>query len=179
MILWNRKVPAPHLDAGVHRPFIANDWFRKHYMYFAYGLMILIYLTAVRTGGFRAGNYYIKILMFPIIYVCHEMLHILTVYGKGDIYLNHSGLYLWLTPDFELTKGRYWIFVSLPLIVLTGATGILSVILDGTLSGYLRYIAWINAVIAGSDIINSVLIAIKPADAVFCRGYYRLNKNRN
>lgn len=35
------------------------------------------------------------------------------------------------------------------------------------------YVMWINAMIAGSDIINSALIAIKPNNSLFYRGYYK------
>ena len=48
-----------------------------------------------------------------------------------------------------------------------------AVFTTGTLSEYLRYIAWINAITAGSDIINSFLILIKPARSSFIRGFYR------
>ena len=119
----------------------------------------------------------IRVIVFLVVYPIHELLHISVVFKKGDIYLNHSGIYFWLTPNVELTKGRFWLFMTLPLIVLTGVTGIVSVFTDGTVGEYLCYIAWINAIIAGSDIINSVLIAIKPSRTAFYRGYYRRLRN--
>lgn len=44
------------------------------------------------------------------------------------------------------------------------------VIFDGLL-----YVLWVNAIIAGADIINLVLIAIKPTKAVFYRGHYKID----
>ena len=41
------------------------------------------------------------------------------------------------------------------------------------------YIAWSNAIIASSDIINSPLILLKPNDSVFCRGYYKTGMKRS
>ena len=41
----------------------------------------------------------------------------------------------------------------------------------------LRYILCVNAIIAGSDIINSILIAVKPSNAKFCGGYYIDSRN--
>lgn len=38
------------------------------------------------------------------------------------------------------------------------------------------FVAWLNAIIAGSDILNSVLILIKPGKAKFYRGYYIIEK---
>lgn len=173
MLYWNKQIPGLNIDYNEYKPFIKNDWFRSHYMWFAYGLMAIIWAAAFITGGFRAGNLFIRILMFLIVYPVHESLHILTIFRKGDIYLSHSGLYFWLTPDVEMGKGHFWLFMTLPLIVLTGFAGIGSMFATGELKEYLVYIAWINAFIAGSDIINSVLIAIKPPKSVFYRGYFK------
>ena len=179
MIHWNKTLPKLNINYDEYKPFIKNEWFRKNYMYFAYGLMILLFVLATITGGFRAGNLWIKILLFPFVYVIHESLHVLTVFRKGDIYLNYwGGIYLWMTPDFELSKPRYWLFMTLPLLVLTGCTGIAGLFGSGAVKEYLCYIAWLNAFIAGSDIINSPLILIKPAGSHFYRGYYRCEKIR-
>lgn len=40
----------------------------------------------------------------------------------------------------------------------------------------LVYVAWVNSIIAGSDIINSVLIAIKPNNVLIYRGFYNGGK---
>ena len=173
MIYWNKPIPYLNIDFDQYIPFIKNKWFRKHYMWFAYGLMIILYLIAYFCHGFRAGNLFIRILIFLIVYLVHESLHILSVCRKGDIYLSHSGLYFWLTPDFGLTKWRFWIFMTLPLIVLTGMTAVGSIFVPDGIRSYLVYIAWINAIIAGSDLINSLLIIIKPPKTVFYRGYYK------
>ena len=63
--------------------------------------------------------------------------------------------------------------MSLPLIGLTVVPAIACAFLSGECRAALAYMAWVNAVIAGSDIINSVLIAIKPRHALFYRGYCR------
>ena len=49
-----------------------------------------------------------------------------------------------------------------------------SVFLSGIIREIAVYIAWVNSIIAASDIINSVLIAIKPKDSLFYRGYYKI-----
>ena len=176
MIHIRKPIPELNIDHSEYKPFIKNDWFRKNYMWFAYGLMIILFWMAFIFGGFRAGNLITKILIYMAVYPIHESIHILTVMGKGDIYLSHSGLYFWLTPDVELSKIRLWIFMTMPLIVLTGIPAVASFFTPEKVSEYLRYIAWINAITAGSDIINSVLIAIKPSRTVFYRGFYKRNK---
>ena len=62
--------------------------------------------------------------------------------------------------------------MTLPLLVLTIIPMFLLFLVDGYVFEVLMYIMWVNAIIAGSDIINSILIAIKPSNAKFCRGYY-------
>ena len=132
MIYWNKSLPKLNIDYEKYKPCIKNEWFRKNYMYFAYGLMIMLFALATITGGFRAGNLWIRILIFPFVYVIHESLHVLSVFRKGDIYLNYfGGIYLWMTPNFELSKSRYWIFMTLPLLILTGFTGIASLFTTG------------------------------------------------
>lgn len=66
----------------------------------------------------------------------------------------------------------YFVFMSLPFIGLTIVPAILYIFLSGELKDIVVYIAWVNAIIAGADIINSVLIAIKPNNSLFYRGYY-------
>ena len=174
MIHWNKELPKINIDHDVYKPFIKNEWFRKNYMYFTYGLMIFLFVIASIVGGFRAGNLWIRILIFPFVYVIHESLHVLTVCRRGELYLNYfGGIYLWMTPDFELSKGRFWVYMTLPLLVLTGLTGIAGLFSSGEIREYFYYIAWLNSIIAGSDIINSVLILFKPARSIFYRGYYR------
>lgn len=173
MLKWTRQLPPVSKDLTGYKPFIKNEWFRKNYMWFAYGLMIILLNAAFFAGAFSCGTLLIKILLFLIIYPVHELLHIITVVTKGNIYLTHSGLYFWLTPDAELSKGRYWLFMILPLLVLTVICGAASFFVPADIAGYLRYTAWINAVIAGSDIINSFLILIKPSGTYFYRGFYR------
>ena len=173
MIYWGKSLPKFSIDVNEYRPFIKNDWFRKNYMFFAYGLMIILFITSWCIGIYRKLPLYVELVIFLVVYIVHESLHIITVCTKGDLYLTHSGLYFWLTPDAVLPKGRFWIFITLPLLVLTGVTGITGFFVSGPLSDYLFYIAWINSIIAGSDIINSFLIAIKPSGTVYYRGYYK------
>ena len=66
-------------------------------------------------------------------------------------------------------------FMSLPSLVLTVIPMCLLPYVKGVIFDGLLYVLWINAIIAGADINNSVLIAIKPAKAVFYRGYYKID----
>ncbi|WP_420851952.1 hypothetical protein [Paenibacillus allorhizoplanae] len=51
---------------------------------------------------------------------------------------------------------------------------IVSFFVSEDIKSILLFMSWINSLISVSDIINSFLIAIKPKNSVFCRGYYRL-----
>ena len=75
-----------------------------------------------------------------------------------------------------MSKKRFWMFMSLPLLVLTVIPLCLLPFTKGVIFEGMLYVLWINAIIAGVDIINSVLIAIKPAKAVFYRGYYKIEE---
>jgi len=177
MIYWNRPLPELQIDWKEYKPFIKNEWFRSHYMWFTYGLMGLIFAVGVFGGVLKAGSPVLELLIILPLYVTHELLHILVVFRKGDLYLNYfGGIYLWLTPDVALGKGRFWLFITLPFLVLTPGAGIAGMLIGGRCGDFLWYLAWVNAIIAGSDILNSVLIAVKPKGSLFYRGYY---KNRS
>ena len=88
MIRWVRTVPQPEIDHSKYRPFIRNDWFRKHYMVFAYGLMALLTVLLFVTGGMRGVYYPVRLPIFVLVFLMHESLHILVVYQLGDIYLS-------------------------------------------------------------------------------------------
>ncbi len=74
-----------------------------------------------------------------------------------------------------MSKKRFLMFMSLPLFVLTVIPLCLLPYAKGVIFDGLLYVLWMNAIIAGADIINTVLIAIKPAKAVFYRGYYKID----
>ena len=173
MIRWVQTVPQPEIDHSQYRPFIRNDWFRKHYMVFAYGLMALLTVLLFVTGGMRGVCYPVRLPIFVLVFLVHELLHILVVYRLGDIYLSHSGLFFWMQPHARMSKGRFFLFMTLPLFTLTVVPAVLLLPDTGALRPYLLYIAWSNAIIASSDIIKAMLIPLKPNDSVFYRGYYK------
>ena len=126
--------------------------------------------------GERGIPVYLRLVSFVLVFLVHESLHILVVYSGGDIYMTRRGLYFWLQPDMEMSRGRFFLFMSLPLLALTVLPAVLLLFVSGPLAPWLKWIAWINAFIAGSDIINTALIPFKPRDAKFYWGYYRIGK---
>ena len=179
MIVWFRHLPQISMDLLEWVPFIQNNWFRKHFMKFVYLLQIIIIFLALSFFGtsFSSINIFALILISIIVFVIHELLHILVIHKKGDISLTFRERYFWLHTNAVLTKMRFWVFMSLPLLVLSGVPAIMSFYVSGNLKVILLFVTWLNLWISGSDIINSFLIAIKPKNAVFCRGYYRVEKN--
>ena len=172
MMYFFKPLPPSDMDFSNYRPFIKNEWFRKHFMMFVYVLQATLILISVALGVWNFSNIFVRVLVFVIVYLCHELLHILVVYRIGDISLTHSGIFLWLNSSAIMSKKRFWLFMTLPLLVLTIIPMSFLPFARGFSFDVLKYIAWINAIIAGSDIINSILIAIKPSNAKFCRGYY-------
>ena len=111
-----------------------------------------------------------------LVFIIHECLHIFVINKKGDISLTFSGIFFWLNTNATLSKTRFWVFMSLPLIALSVVPAIVSFYVSGNIKSILLFVSWINLLISSSDIINSFLIAIKPKNSVFCRGYYRVGK---
>ncbi|WP_102272154.1 DUF3267 domain-containing protein [Cytobacillus massiliigabonensis] len=175
MILWFRHLPQVRLDLSEWTPFIQNDWFRKHYMKFVYLLQVIIFLVPYFVGGwFPRIPMFALFLIGILVFIIHEALHIIVVNKKGDISLTFRGIFFWLHTNAILSNPRFWIFMSLPFIALSIVPLIISLFLSEDLKSVLLFVSWINAMISGSDIINSFLIAMKPKNSEFCRGYYRL-----
>ncbi|MFE1243430.1 DUF3267 domain-containing protein [Fictibacillus sp. NPDC058756] len=156
-------------------PFIRNNWYRKHYMKFVYLLQIIILMIPYffRTG-FTKINSFSLIIIGILVFIIHESLHIIVVNKKGDISLTFSGIFFWLNTNATLSKSRFWIFMSLPFIVLSVVPFVMSLYVSGNFKIILLFACWLNSIISSSDIYNSVLIAIKPKDTVYCRGYYKV-----
>lgn len=178
MIIWFRHLPQISMDTVEWTPFIKNNWFRKHYMKFVYLLQIAIFLMSrFFDVWFSPIDTFALILIFIFVFIIHESLHVLVINKKGDISLTFRGTFFWLHTNAVLSKARFWIFMSLPLISLSVLPAIVSFYVSGNIKSILLFISWINLWISASDIINSFLIVIKPKHSVFCRGYYRVEKN--
>lgn len=177
IINWFRHLPPISMDWSDWTPFIQNDWYRKHYMKFVYLLQIIIFLIPFffETSFTHITIFYLT-LMGIFVFVIHECLHIIVINKKGDS-LTVSRTFFLLSTNAILSKTRFWLFMSLPIIVLSVVPAVLSFYVLGNLKAILLFVCWINAVMSSSDIYNSFLIASKPKKTVFCRGYYLVNKS--
>ena len=168
-----KPLPPAEIDTAVYRPFIHNEWFREHFMLFVYALQISLAGISAFLGVWRFAWLPTSAALFAAVFLVHELLHISAVYTAGDISLTHSGIFFWLNSGAELTKARFLLFMSLPLLALTVLPAAAMPFCTGRLYELLRSTAWANAIIAGADIINTVLIILKPKGSVFFRGYYK------
>ncbi|MDA1760537.1 DUF3267 domain-containing protein [Bacillus thuringiensis] len=163
------------MDYSEWTPFIQNTWYQKHYMKFVYLLQIIIFMIPYFfETGFTHINIFYLIIIGILVFIIHECLHILVISKKGDISLTFSKRFFWLNTNAVLSKTRFWVFMSLPIIVLSIAPAIMSFYVSGNIKSILLFICWINTFISASDIYNSFLIAMKPRNSFFCRGYYQV-----
>ncbi len=149
MILWFKNLPATDIDFSSWVPFIRNSWFRTHYMKFVYLLMISIALAPglvlgqdiisqlitatnqVNISSSSVGFYITLILFSACIFMIHEFFHIIVIYRLGDISLTFSGIFFWLNTNAPLSKKRFWLFMSLPLIMLSIVPAMASLYMSG------------------------------------------------
>ena len=168
-----KPLPDEVIDITDWKPFIKNQWFRNHFMYFVYFLQATLVVASLRLGVWNFADFFVKAGLFVLIYIIHELLHLIVIWKAGDISITHSGIFFWITSGAVLGKLRFFIFMSLPLIGLTILPSILCFFCQDELRNIAVYIVWVNSIIAGADIINSVLIIMKPNNSVFYRGYYK------
>ena len=159
-------------------PFINNRRFSERFMLYVYALQAALIVLSAFLGVWRVFSLAVRVLLFCGVYAVHELLHLAVIWRTGDISITHSGIFLWITPGATLSKRRFFMFMSLPLLALTAAPAFVLLLgaerLGGTAFDLIKYSACVNAIIAGADIINSILIAIKPRAAMFRRGYYTI-----
>lgn len=174
MIHFLKPLPPGKFDFEEWQPFIKNKWFDRNFMKFVYVLQIVLVILSVFTGAWLFSNWIAKIIVFCVVYLVHELLHIVVIYRIGDISITHLGIFFWIHSDAVMSKKRFWVFMALPFIGLTVLPMLVLFFMEGFWFELIRYVVWINAIIAGADIINIVLIALKPSKAKFCRGYYKV-----
>ncbi|HDX9630688.1 TPA: DUF3267 domain-containing protein [Bacillus cereus] len=163
------------MDYSEWTPFIQNDWYQKHYMKFVYLFQIIIFMIPYFfETSFTHINIFYLIIIGILVFIIHECLHILVISKKGDISLTFSGIFFWLNTNATLSKIRFWVFMSLPVIALSVVPAMMSFFVSGNIKSILLFICWINTFISASDIYNSFLIAMKPKNSFFCRGYYQV-----
>lgn len=177
MILWFRHLPQISIDLHEWTPFIQNNWFQKHYMKFVYLLQVSIFLIPFSLdASFTQMNTSTLISIGIFVFLIHESLHIFVINKKGDISITFRGVFFWIHSNAILSKRRFLVFMSLPLIVLSVVPVIVSFYVTDNIKYLLLFVSWINSLISASDIINSFLIIIKPKNSIFYRGYYRVEK---
>lgn len=173
MLYFMKPLPKFIIDITDWKPFIKNQWFRNNFMYFVYCLQVMLYIFSNLFGVWDSSDIFIIVGVSIGTFIIHELLHVIVIYKVGDISITHSGIFFWITSGAVLSKLRFFVFMSLPFFSLTVVPAILCIFYHGELKDIVVYIAWINSMIAGSDIINSILIAIKPNSSLFYRGYYK------
>ncbi|MCG7410851.1 DUF3267 domain-containing protein [Paenibacillus sp. ACRRX] len=149
-------------------------------MKFVYVMWIFLFLAPNWLGLVEFTNNVTTTIKLPVIlivviavFITHEMLHIIVINKKDDISLTYTGFHFWLNTNALLSKMRFWLFMSLPYIVLSVVPATLSFFSSGDIKTLLIFICWLNLIISSSDIINSFLIFIKPKNSIFCKGFYR------
>ncbi|HDR6299108.1 hypothetical protein COD90_19360 [Bacillus cereus] len=163
------------MDYSEWTPFIQNNWYQKHYMKFVYLFQIIIFMIPYFfETSFTHINIFYLIIIGILVFIIHECLHILVISKKGDISLTFSGIFFWLNTNATLSKIRFWVFMSFPVIALSVVPAMMSFFVSGNIKSILLFICWINTFISASDIYNSFLIAMKPKNLFFCRGYYQV-----
>lgn len=175
MIYFFKPLPSKKLDLNIYQPFIKNQWFSRHFMKLVYALQVILFLWAALLKIWSSLEWWVQIPIFIIVFVVHELLHGIVVYKIGDISVSFSKGFLWITSNAVMSKARFLLFMSLPFLVLTVLPVVLLLMAEGKIQDILAYIACYNAILAGADILNSILILPKPARAKFCQGHYTVS----
>lgn len=175
MIYFMKPFPEERVDVSGWKRFIQNDWLNKNFMMFVYALQVGLLLLPF-FFGWSFSNLFVRILVGVSTFLVHELLHFICIVRRGDVSLTHSGIFFWIHSNAVMTKWQFWLFMTLPFLGLTVLPLAMLPFVSGSLTDLLLFVAWLNAVIAGADIWNSVLILFKPRKSKFYRGYYTIEE---
>lgn len=175
MVYFMKPFPEEKVDVSGWTRFIQNEWFNKNFMVFVYALQAIL-LVLPFLFGWMFSSLPIRLLTGVSTFLVHELLHILCIFNRGDISITHSGIFFWIHSNAVMTKWQFWLFMTLPFLGLTVLPLVILPFVSEGLVDFLLFVAWLNAVIAGADILNSILILSKPRKAKFYRGYYIVEK---
>ena len=178
MMSWFKTLEPVEVDTNIWRPFIQNKWFDRNFMSISRILQLALIVVSILFGIWNYFSILKNVILVLLIFVVHEGIHIITIYRKDNVSLTRSGLDFWINTDKVLTKIHFWIFMTAPILVLSVIPMLLYFCTNGILNELMLFIAWVNLIIARTDIINSILILLKPSGAVFFRGYYHVTKKR-
>ena len=80
MLYWMKPLPEADIDYEKYKPFISNNWFRQNFMYFVYLLQVFLVTLSISFGVWKFSNAFIKLIVFLMVYLVHELLHISVVW---------------------------------------------------------------------------------------------------
>lgn len=104
MLYFMKPLPEGTIDTSEWNPFIKNQWFRNHFMYFVYCFQVVLVMISSVYGVWNFSNVLLKFILFISTYLIHELLHVAVIYKAGDISLTHSGIFFWITSGAVLSK---------------------------------------------------------------------------
>jgi|GEM_PF-1505822 len=188
MIYWFKDLPFKPLRDDIWKPVIPYKWLRENFMAAVYILqfvlfaLFMLYINVYIPKGLDSAPVVIRIsipksliyLSVILVWFIHEIIHIAVIFNKGDFSVTFKNLFFWINTNAELSKFRYLIFISLPLLVLTAIPFVISLFMFNNLTYVLRIYAFYNLIISPADIINIIFILPKPNKAIFYGGMYSI-----
>ena len=117
----------------------------------------------------------ISLISVGILMFVHEILHLFITIGKGDLYIFWNKYLFGISPysDCELTWVQSFIYKLLPVIVLSGGFYVISLFIDGTVGGFLKYITIVNLGMSSADLLLTPFMFRIPRNAIFYGGMWR------
>lgn len=108
----------------------------------------------------------------------HEILHLLPMIGKGDIYIYRNPELNGISPfaDCEIGFWRSVIYKLLPVIVISGGAWLVGQGLDGYIGSFLKFIAVINLGGSTGDLLLTPFMFRLPRNAVFYDDWWQVRK---
>jgi hypothetical protein len=132
------------------------------------------------------GNTFLRISLSVLIAIpaiiimllAHEILHLVPMIGKGDIYIYRNAELNGISPfaDCEMGFWRSVIYKLLPVIIMSGGFWLVGLWLEGYIGSFLNFIAIINLGGSTGDLFFTPFMFRLPRNAVFYDDWWQVRR---
>lgn len=167
MIYLFKDLPDADIDTSQWHMMLENTMIKKLYSIATYLFMPVLvvalyllkydffYLPKVIQSDNMPGflSPILWMILILVILLVHELLHIVTIYKRGNVSVTFSRLFVRVNTNVVLRKSQRILCVIFPLLILSAIPGVIALfIVSIEIKSILNFICWTNLILSGYDV---------------------------
>lgn len=188
MIYLFKDLPDADIDTSQWHMMLENTMIKKLYSIATYLFMPVLvvalyllkydffYLPKVIQSDNMPGflSPILWMILILVILLVHELLHIVTIYKRGDVSVTFSRLFVRVNTNVVLRKSQRILCVIFPLLILSAIPGVIALfIVSIEIKSILNFICWTNLILSGYDVSSFFLVLSIPKHSLTYKALYK------